>query len=237
MKSGNPISKFSLAFEKIANVGRILYDKGLIVASEGNISLRLESGNIMITPSGKNKGFLIFEDMVTIDLAGIQVSGKQKPSSEFRMHLFAYNNRDDISACIHAHPPFTTALSVAGISDNNAILPETVISAGRIPVTQYATPGTDELTLSISPFIEECDAIIIKNHGLVCFGKDLDSALNLLEIVEHNSKILYLSRQLGNIDYLSESEVEKLLTIKESKKPAAGSGISGKTKGGKNNND
>ncbi|MFH1699148.1 MAG: class II aldolase/adducin family protein [Candidatus Zixiibacteriota bacterium] len=210
------MSILSLAFEKIANIGRILYEKGLIVACEGNISVRLESKNIMITSSGKRKELLDFEDMVTLNLVGDQISGKQKPSSEYRMHLFAYNNRGDINACIHAHPPFTAALSVAGLSDHNYILPETVISAGKIPVAPYATPGTDDLALSLSPFIEECDAIILKNHGLVCFGENLESALNLLEVVEHNSKILYLSRQLGDIDYLTDSEVNRLLAIRQS---------------------
>lgn len=228
------MSIFSLAFDKIANIGRILYDKGLIVANEGNISLRLDSENIMITPSGKNKGFLTSEDMVTIDLAGKKVSGSLKPSSEFKMHIFAYKNRKDIAACVHAHPPYTTALSVAGYSNNNAILPETVIAAGKIPITNYETPGTDELALSISPFIAECDAIILKNHGLVCFGKDLDSALNLLETVEHNSKILFLSHQIGNIDYLSESEVSKLLAVKQSRASTTGTNTS---KSEKNDND
>ena len=93
------------------------------------------------TPSGINKGLMEAYQVITVDLAGRVLAGEGQPTSEIRMHLLAYELRPDISAVVHAHLPYATACTLAGIDLREPILPEVVITLGGIPTTPYATPG------------------------------------------------------------------------------------------------
>jgi len=132
--------------QEIVEVGRRMYDKGLISASEGNISARLDDDRLLITPSGLHKGFLKTDELLIIDRAGNLLgprsgsSKKLRPTSELPLHLESYRLRPDIGAVVHAHPPTTIALSIAGIPLAECLLPEVIVFLGLIPTTKYATP-------------------------------------------------------------------------------------------------
>jgi L-fuculose-phosphate aldolase len=155
---------------EICIAGRWLYERGYIVACEGNLSVRLDENRILNTPTCMNKGTLSPEDLVITDLNGTHISGKRKVSSEVAMHLLFYRMRPDVQAICHAHPPTATGFAVAGRALDQALLPEVIIGLGQIPLVHYATPGTPELSAAIEPFVPHYDALLLANHGAVTCG-------------------------------------------------------------------
>ncbi len=195
--------------EVIVKICRRAYERGLIMSNDGNVSVRY-GGCLLITPSGLNKGFLDPDAIVSVDLENITYSGAFPPSTETLMHIRAYKARPDVSAVIHAHPPFCSGLSVAGIPLKTEILPETIITLGRIPTVPYALPGTAALADSINPDINKYDAVVLDHHGVLIVGADLFAAYDILERVEHVAKVQFIAEQLGGAKILPDEEITKL---------------------------
>ena len=190
--------------------------KGFVAAADGNISARLPNGNILVTPTSVNKGFVGAGDLVEISPDGVQVNGKRKPSSEMDMHLTIYKNRTDVYAVVHCHPVYATAFATARIPLTEYLFPEVIVGLGPIPLAPYATPSTKEVGASIEPFVKTADAILLSNHGVVTYGKDLWDAYFKMEKVEQIAYIQYVARMLGGEKILSGEEVAKLTAISES---------------------
>lgn len=205
----------SLFAKRIIEIGRRLYARGMIAGSDGNISARMSANEIIITPSGKCKGLLKEKDLVVIDLEGFQLRGHFRASSEAAMHTHLYRNRSDIAACVHAHPPYATAFSVIGESLTEPILPEVILFVGDIPIAPYAPPGTDAVGKSLDEFLTNHNAFLLKNHGLVTVGRNLEEAYNRLETVEYYARILFIARQIGSANKLESMEVERLKRLAE----------------------
>ncbi|NLW08755.1 MAG: class II aldolase/adducin family protein [Firmicutes bacterium] len=201
--------------EDIVEVGRRIYNLGFVAANDGNISVRTGDNEILTTPTGVSKGFMTPDMIIKVDMAGNQLEGELKPSSELRLHLEVYRQRPDVRAVLHAHPPVATAFTVAGIPLDRPVLPEIVVSLGRIPTAKYATPSTEELPASIRPFLEKHDAILLENHGALTVGGDLFNALFKMEQIEHFAKISLYARLLGGERELPPDAVEKLLMVRE----------------------
>jgi L-fuculose-phosphate aldolase len=199
---------------EIIRVGRLLWERGYVAATDGNLSVRLGSDRLLVTASGVSKGFLSDGDLVVIDLDGKPLpsyrGGKQKPSSEIMMHLEAYRQRPDVNAVVHAHPPLATAFSIAGMSLARCVIPEVVVTLGSIPTTAYATPGTSEVPGSIRLAVCDHDALILDHHGSLTVGQTLWEAYLRLEKVEHTAQITLAAQQLGRVQGLSPEAVEKL---------------------------
>ncbi len=208
-------SIFSIRKE-IIEICRLIYTRGLVTATDGNISARIGENEILITPSGKNKGMVEVQDLVVIDLQGKKISGIMQPSGEYRIHTMIYQQRPDINAVVHAHPPYATAFSVAGISLMQCVLPEIILTIGAVPLAEYATLYTEELASSIEKYIKDYNAVLLKNHGVVTIGNDLLCAYHRMEKVEHMAKIIYLARTLGNIDVLTKEQIDSLMKVRES---------------------
>lgn len=204
------MSSILKAKKEIIEVGKRMYDKGYIVASEGNMSIRLGSNKVLVTPGGKNKGELKPKDLVVVDLKGKKVSGSLKPSSELLMHLFVYQKRKEINAAVHAHPPYSLAFASTHLPLAQSLLPEVIIFLGKIPLTPYATPATEEVPLSLSPFIEEHNAFLLENHGVLSLGKDMFEAYSRMEMVEHLAQVCLLGKILGKLAELPEESLDKL---------------------------
>lgn len=201
--------------KKIAAISRRMYDKGFVVATDGNISVRLGKNRLLATPSGLCKGEVAPEHLVITDLNGKKVSGKFNPSSEIRMHICAYRQRPDVMAVIHAHPPIATAFSIAGVSLAKCILPEVVFTMGIIPTTRYATPTTEEGPEVILDYIGDYDAFVLDRHGTLTVGNTLESAYYKLEKVEHTAHVTLLARQLGSVNLLDRDQIKRLLKLRE----------------------
>src|SRR6185436_16733810 len=122
---------------EITRFCHLIYERGYVASTDGNVSVRLPNGLIMCTPTMCNKGFVKPEDMVIIDIKGQKISGERKQSSEMAMHLLIYEMRPDIHSVAHAHPPCATAYAAAGIPLNKALISEVVLALGCIPLAEY----------------------------------------------------------------------------------------------------
>lgn len=195
---------------QLVAVCRGLYEKGFVTATDGNVSVRLPSGNILTTPTSLNKGRVSKADLVEVTLDGKTVSKHRTPSMELGMHLFIYQQRSDVHAVVHAHPTYATGFATARIPLDKHLLPEVIFGLGTIPLAPYATPSTKEVAESIAPYVKSASAILLENHGVVTFGKDLDDAFFKMEKVEHAAHIAFVARLLGGERSLTPAEVTKL---------------------------
>jgi L-fuculose-phosphate aldolase len=198
--------------QEICAVGKRLYELFLIAGNDGNISVRLGDDQILMTPSGISKGRMKPEDMVIVGPDGtlVQAMKGRVPSSEHRMHLEIYRRRADISAVVHAHPSTATGLAVAGVGLDQIFLPEAVIRTGATPLAPYTIPGGNELPESLIPFIADHDTLLIGNHGVVAYARELWDAQACLETVELTARIYLAARTAGNVNFLSPTEIEAL---------------------------
>ena len=201
--------------ESIIQIGKRMYEKGFIVASDGNISARTGENQFIVTPSGLCKGFLNEEDLLITDFSGQTNHPSLRPSSEIFMHLAVYRERPDIYAVIHAHPSIVTAFSLVNISFEEFVLPEIILTLGKVPIANYATPGTEEGAYAIEKLIKCHDAIILARHGAITAGNDLLDAYFKMERMEHAAKTMLAARLLGTLNPLSSIQIAKLLKIKE----------------------
>jgi L-fuculose-phosphate aldolase len=196
--------------QDMVQIGRLLYTRGLLVAMDGNLSALLSSGDVLCTKAGCHKGFLCDDDLLVVDRQGRVKRGSGRPTSELLMHLACYDERPDIGAVVHAHPPISVAFTIANVSMARCVLPEVVLTLGTVPTVPYATTGTADLATSIRPFVAKHDAILMDRHGAVCLGKDLLTAFCNLETMEHTALITKTARDLGSVKDLPADEAVKL---------------------------
>ena len=201
----------------LVECGRICYDRRLMTSNDGNLSVRLGEERVLITPSGACKGRMRIEDLLEIDMQGraLAKGRRPRPSSETPMHLEVYRQRSDVRAVIHAHPVFATALTVAGMDFPVDILPETLLLLGEVPVTTYASPASAEDAEAIRPLIADHRAILLRQHGSLTCGADLEEALQHLERLEHVAEVYWRARTFGHVERLSPEALDRLRTIGE----------------------
>ena len=197
---------------EICKVGRWMYRHGFVVASEGNLSVRLDVDRILVTPAGTCKGRLLPHDLIVTDLQGTVVAGTGRPSSELQMHLLCYRLKSHVRAVCHAHPPTATGFAAAGRGLEEAVLPEVVSVLGKIPLAPYGTPGTMELCAGLESLVPSHDAILLENHGVVTCGKDLITAYRHMETVEHFARVMLVAESLGGPRLPTRLRVRKLDT-------------------------
>ncbi len=201
---------------EIVTIATRCYDRGLLVAGDGNISVRVGPNRLIATPSGVSKGWMKPEMMVAVNLEGQPLEPTDyRVSSEWPMHQVIYQARPDIHAVVHAHPPHATGFAVAGLSLDKAILSEVVLTLGCVPLAAYGTPSTRELTDAIEPFLPFHDALLMANHGAVAYADTLEKAFNKLETLEHTCRISFVARALGNENTIPDRAIEKLFDIRE----------------------
>lgn len=193
----------------ILTLSKMMYDKGMVNAFEGNLSVKTHDG-ILITPSQICKGFLTEDLLVETDMQGRVLRGTAKPSSEIILHLMAYSIRGEIGAVIHAHSPYATAFAVANKAIETRAYPEMIVLYGKIPLVKYGTPSTPEICADLKNHLLDHDVVLLANHGIVAVGKDLYDAYFKLESVESIAKVLLFTRILGGEKDLPPEEVKKL---------------------------
>jgi L-fuculose-phosphate aldolase len=197
--------------QEICTAGRWMYEREFIVATEGNLSVRLADGRILTTPTSMNKGMLTPEDLIITNLEGQQLCGVRNASSELAMHLLFYRLRPDVQAICHAHPPTATGFAAAGRGLGMKLLPRMIAGLGQIPLVRYATPGTPELSDAIEPYVHGYDALLLANHGAVACGPDIATAFFRMEAIEHSAKITLAAETVDVRKGRSMREVENLI--------------------------
>jgi L-fuculose-phosphate aldolase len=198
----------------IVEIGRRMYARGYTASNDGNISVRLGDDRLLMTPKSVCKGFMTPAMMCITDLSGRKIEGERDPSSEMLMHLEVYQQRPDVRAVVHAHPPTATGFAVAGIPLDKAVLAEVLTTLGSIPIAEYATPSTNELPLAVRRYIKAHDGMLLANHGALTVGADLFSAYYKMETIEHFAKISLVARLLGGENVLAREEVSRLQELR-----------------------
>ncbi len=197
----------------IVEAGRRLHARGLITASEGNLSVR-EGDDLFVTPAGFSKGSLEPAHVVRTDLAGQPQESGPRISSETPMHLAIYSRRPDVKAIVHAHPPVASAFSVAHRNLDQPILAEAVVVLGQVVLVPYATPSTWRLADLVARAAVDSDALILANHGAVTLGDTLAKAMERMETLEHVARVSLMARLLGGERPLDPDDVRTLLALR-----------------------
>ena len=182
---------------ELVDMCRHLYDRQLVTACDGNVSCMVEQELILITPSGKNKGFLKAEELLLVDLDGNVAEGEGRPSKEFPLHQMIYRTRKEIKAVVHTHPVYATAFALAGKTIPDDYLVESRVMLGPCGLAPYAEPGSLELANAVEPFVWKCDAVLMSNHGAITYGKNLMAACDKMEVLESIAKTIIMSSLAG----------------------------------------
>ncbi|MBR3803799.1 MAG: class II aldolase/adducin family protein [Clostridia bacterium] len=201
--------------KEICEVGHKLWLKGFVAANDGNISVKLNENEYLCTPTGVSKGSLTPDMIIKVDKNGNKLEGKLNPSSEIKMHMRVYRERPDVTAVVHAHPPVSTAFTVADIDLDQYILPEAVLTIGDVPTCDYGTPSTMEIPDSLDPYIQNHDAFLLRNHGALTVGCDLTKAFFVMEEVEFNAVICKHAMELGAVHEIPGPQLKKLMELRK----------------------
>lgn len=204
--------------EQICDICHKMWQLGWVAANDGNISVKLEDGTFLATPTGISKSFITPDKLVHIDENGAVLDGTDgyRPSSEIKMHLRCYKEREDVGAVLHAHPPVATGYAVAHKPLDEYSMIETVIALGSVPVTPYGTPSTYEVPDAIAPYLGEHDALLLMNHGALTVGTDLLTAYYRMETLELFAKISLNAHLLGGAKEISRDNIETLIKMRAS---------------------
>ncbi|MBK8012531.1 MAG: class II aldolase/adducin family protein [Deltaproteobacteria bacterium] len=182
----------------MVDVCRQMYARGYIVASDGNVSMRLAPGVILATPTAARKGHLEPLDLVVTDSQGTPLPGEhRRPSLELAMHVAIYALRPDVRAIVHAHPPCAVAHTIAGVSMREPLVPEVYCQLGEIITVPYTTPTTSEVSEAVAARLGAHNALVLARHGTVTLGSTLEQAYDRLETLEHAAKMSLFARLLA----------------------------------------
>lgn len=202
--------------DQICDVCHKMWQLGWVAANDGNVSVKLDDGTFFATPTGISKSFITPEKIVRIDAEGKVLEGASgyKPSSEIKMHLRCYEQRDDVGAVVHAHPPTATGYAVAHVPLDRYCVIETVIAIGSVPITPYGTPSTYEVPDAITPYLPHHDVMLLENHGALAVGADLITAYYRMETLELNAKICLTAHLLGGEKEISKENIDRLISMR-----------------------
>ena len=198
----------------IIDICKRVHSNGWVASNDGNISIRIGPNAVLCTPTGMSKGYLTTDQLVKVDMDGNKLEGELEASSEVKIHLDVFKNKKGINSAVHAHPPYSTAYAVAGIPLDQCVIPEIIVSLGSIPLTKYGTPSTQEIPESIRKYLPDHNAFLLENHGAFAIGNDVHQAYYRMESMELFAKISLLARTLGNVNTISEENVQKIMDMR-----------------------
>ena len=202
--------------EQVCDICHKMWQLGWVAANDGNVSVKLDENAFLVTPTGISKSFITPEKLliITKDCEIIEGTAGYKPSSEIKMHLRCYQERDDVGAVVHAHPPAATGFAVAHLPMDRYTMIESVITLGSVPLTPYATPSTYEVPDAIAPYLQEHDVILLENHGALALGCDVITAYYRMETLELWAKISINAHILGGEKEISRENIDRLCRMR-----------------------
>jgi L-fuculose-phosphate aldolase len=217
--SMNELNNKSEIKEQICDICHKMWQLGWVAANDGNVSVRLSDGSFLTTPTGISKSFITPDKLVRINAEGkiLEAAPGYSPSSEIKMHLRCYREREDVNGVVHAHPPTATGYAVAGLSLDDYSMIETVIAIGSVPLTPYGTPSTMEVPEAITPYLQKHDVLLLQNHGALAVGNDVYTAYYRMETLELFAKISLTAHLLGSAKEIPKAQIDKLLALRESR--------------------
>ena len=204
-------------YDKLINelieYGRLAGVKNFTPGFSGNISARYND-KIIITATGTANGYLKREDFTVIDYNGRKIEGMKNPSSEKMLHIKFYQMRPDINYIFHVHSPYLTAFASAGKSLDQPVLAEIVYCFGKIPLAEYALPGSKDLVDNTSIYFNDYDVVLMANHGVIVGANTIEQVYLNLELCEAYEQTVLGAKLLGGAKILTEEEVEKIYSLK-----------------------
>jgi len=199
--------------DAVAKTSRHLHAAGWVANHDGNVTAR-DGARFIATPTATSKRLIEERELIEVDAKGA-VIGSGRVFGEIGLHLVVYERRPDIGAVVHAHPPYATA--IASSRQNPIEVPfiaEALVSLGpKIPKLAYAQPG-EPAKAALAPWCELVDVVLLGNHGVIAWGKDCETALIRLELVEHLAKIAIGAAALGGVEPLPASAIQPLLAAR-----------------------
>lgn len=202
--------------DQICDVCHKMWQLRWVAANDGNVSVRLDDGTYLATPTGMSKSFITSDKLLRIDAAGNVLEGSEglRPSSEIKMHLRCYEKREDVCAVVHAHPPAATGFAVAHRPMDMYNMIEDVAAIGAVPLTPYGTPSTTEVPDAIEPYLQEHDVMLLENHGALTVGSDVITAYYRMESLELWAKITINAILLGGSYDIDRKNIDKLINLR-----------------------
>ena len=197
---------------EMCEIGKRVYNRGMVAANDGNFSVKLSDNEFLCTPTGVSKGFMTPEYICKVDAEGNVIEANEgfKPSSEIKMHMRVYKEREDVKAVVHAHPMYATTFAVCGLPLTEPIMPEAVLSLGTVPLAKYGTPSTMEIPAAVSEYLPYYDAVLLENHGALSYADSLMGAYHKMESLEFYARLLYQAKMLGGPKELTDEQVKRL---------------------------
>ena len=177
--------------DQICDVCHKMWQLGWVAANDGNVSVRLDDGTFLATPTGMSKSFITPDKLLRIDASGNILEGAEglRPSSEIKMHMRCYEKRDDVRAVVHAHPPTATGFAVA-----------------HRPMDMY--------NMIEEPYLNEHDVMLLENHGALAVGSDVITAYYRMESLELWAKITLNAILLGGSYDIDRKNIDKLINLR-----------------------
>ncbi|MCW6666112.1 class II aldolase/adducin family protein [Aerococcaceae bacterium NML190938] len=200
-----------LVREQICDVCHKMWQLGWVAANDGNVSVRIGEDEVLATPTGMSKSFITPEKLVKLNMKGEILAALEgyRPSSEIKMHLRCYEERADVKAVVHAHPPIATGFALAHIPLDTYSLIESAIVIGSVPITPFGVPSTMEVPDAITPYLPEHDVMLLENHGALAIGNDVITAYYRMETLELVAKSTFHARMLLTTKGVEEDEIAR----------------------------
>ncbi|MDX9720997.1 MAG: class II aldolase/adducin family protein [Myxococcota bacterium] len=198
--------------QQLVDYSKLLWEKSWVANHDGNLSMRLSPDRFLCTPTSFSKRLVDEDALLQVDAQGKKIAGALRPFGELELHLAVYAGRADVNAVIHAHPPYASAMSCAGVGLDEPIIAEAVVSIGTcVPLVPFACPGSGETVKQLAPFVPVFDVVLLENHGVMAWGSDLEQAFLRLELAEHLCKIATLAKPWGGAKALPNDAIGRLL--------------------------
>jgi ribulose-5-phosphate 4-epimerase/fuculose-1-phosphate aldolase len=203
---------YDRAAQALCAAGRTLVARGLTPGTSGNISLRVDGGGYVMTPTNVGLGDLSPAEVARLDERGGHVGGSL-PTKEWELHLTFFEHRPAATAIVHVHSSYAVALSCLEYADDESVLlpltPYALLRIGRLPIVPYAPPGSARLAASIAGRAAQSRAILLANHGPIFAGGTLAEAVAGIEEIEQAAKVQLLLHGQA-VRPLSDIEIAQL---------------------------
>jgi L-fuculose-phosphate aldolase len=196
--------------KEVARFMRRLYKQGLTTTSGGNLSLRITGDIIAITPSATDKGRMRWNEVGIMSIDGNNLTPGLKPSIEFGMHLAIYRRNKDVMAIVHAHPVCASAFTAMKMKINTSLTAEARAILGEPCMVPYELMGTQDLASRVAGYAQDCDTLLLENHGILTTGSSLLQAFDKIEVLENAAKMTLITEMTKKKSQLTKDRILQL---------------------------
>ncbi len=204
--------------QRMVDIGKRMWTREYTDGNGGNLTVRVGDNLVLCTPTLVSKGFMKPEHICLVDMEGVQLAGSYKRTSECMTHLAIMKRQPKAKACCHAHPPHGTAFAVAGVQPPTCMIPEAEVFLGQIGMSRYETPGSPANAQVVGEAAVDHMAVLMVNHGVITWGKDIEDAYWKMENVEAYCKTIWVASQLngGKLLTITGGQARELIELRKS---------------------